>query len=162
MTLPASIISLPSRAFIAIEIVLDIAWHSGGRLVSSNDITRRAGIARRSLEPILQELTRAQILAGVRGPHGGYRLARERRNITIGMIFQALQHEPAPPSSDGEKHLGGGSASSLSQKVIAPLWHDISQKIWQELSPLTVEHLCQRADAAKIPSQGRIAADFDI
>ncbi|MCX8506833.1 MAG: Rrf2 family transcriptional regulator [Alphaproteobacteria bacterium] len=170
MIQPEKLIALPTRAFIAIEIVLDIAWHSGGKLVSSNDITNRAAISRRSLEPILQELTRAQILAGVRGPHGGYRLARERRNITLGMILQALMTDiPSKSRKNSEKDRAGQgidhltpSTSPLSQKVILPMWQDMSHKLWQELAPLTIEQLCQRAEAAKIPSQGRISGDFEI
>ena len=170
MTDAEKFIALPSRALIAIEIVLDIAWHSGGKLVSSTDITNRAAIARRSLEPILQELTRGQILAGVRGPHGGYRLARERRNITVGMILKALlTDQPSKPAKIMADKAAAGhqdhitpSNSALCQKVILPMWQDMSEKLWQELAPLTIEQLCQRAEAAKIPSQGRIAADFEI
>ena len=163
MTHPEKLIILPTRAFIAIEIVLDIAWHAGGKLVSSTDITNRAAIARRSLEPILQELTRAQILAGVRGPHGGYRLARERRNITVGMILQALLIDsPSKSPKDGADKDAGErgdhltpSTSPLSQKVILPMWQDMSHKLWQELAPLTIEQLCQRAEFS-VPKESLI------
>ena len=171
MNKAASLITLPTRVFIAIEIVLDIAWHSGGKLVSSTDITNRAGIARRSLEPILQELTRAQILAGVRGPHGGYRLARERRNITIDMIMNALLDDQTADLNGANASKSDltktstdltPSSSPLTQKVILPMWEGLCLNLWQELAPITIEQLCTRAGKAKIPSQGRIMPDFEI
>ena len=82
---------LPKKVLFAIEAVLDIAYHTGAEPVQSKDITRRQGIPRRYLEQALQQLVRHGILVGVRGPRGGYRLARERRSITIGIIVRVVQ-----------------------------------------------------------------------
>ena len=70
---------LSKKMMFAIEAVLDIAYHSSAEPVQSRDITRRQGIPRRYLEQALQHLVRNGLLIGVRGPRGGYRLARERR-----------------------------------------------------------------------------------
>ena len=73
---------LTKKLLFAIEAVLDIAYNAGTLPVQSGEITRRQGIPRRYLEQVLQQLVRAGVLQGVRGPRGGYRLARERRRIT--------------------------------------------------------------------------------
>ena len=75
---------LPKKMLFAIEAVLDIAYNAVDTPVQSAEITKRQGIPRRYLEQVLQQLVRVDILTGVRGPRGGYRLARERRRITIG------------------------------------------------------------------------------
>src|SRR5258707_2439353 len=82
---------LTKKLLFAIEAVLDIAYNGGTLPVQSAGITNRQGIPRRYLEQVLQQLVRAGILDGVRGPKGGYRLARERRRITVGEIVRVLQ-----------------------------------------------------------------------
>ncbi|MCK6450787.1 MAG: Rrf2 family transcriptional regulator, partial [Alphaproteobacteria bacterium] len=77
---------LPRRVTFAIEAVLDVAYNAGETPVRSGEITERQGIPARYLEPVLQQLVRAGILVGVRGPRGGYRLGRDRRRITVGDI----------------------------------------------------------------------------
>jgi Rrf2 family protein len=68
---------ISKKLMFAIEAVLDIAYNAGSEPVQSGEITRRQGIPKRYLEQVLQQLVRAGVLAGVRGPRGGYRLARE-------------------------------------------------------------------------------------
>ena len=78
------------KLLFAIEAVLDIAYNAADTPVQSREITERQGIPRRYLEPVLQQLVRADILIGVRGPRGGYRLGRERRRITLGDICRTV------------------------------------------------------------------------
>ena len=81
------------RLLFAIESVLDIAYYGGSQPVQSGDISGRQGIPRRYLEQVLQHLVRSGILAGHRGPKGGYQLARERRRITVGEIVRAVRSQ---------------------------------------------------------------------
>ena len=117
-------INLPKKMLFAIEAVVDIAYHAGSQPVQSQDITRRQGIPRRYLEQALQQLVRAQILTGVRGPRGGYNLARERRRISIGDIIEVI-HSSKQIESSKENDLG----SDLTKIVIRPLWQDIEAEI---------------------------------
>src|SRR6202047_5220483 len=84
-------IRLTKKLLFAIEAVLDIAYNGGHAPVRSSEITERQGIPRRYLEPVLQELVRHKILLGIRGPSGGYRLARERRRISLGDIGRTVR-----------------------------------------------------------------------
>ena len=83
---------LSKKMLFAIEAVVDIAYHAGSQPVQSRDITRRQGIPRRYLEQALQQLVRANLLTGVRGPRGGYNLARERRRISVGDIVLVMRN----------------------------------------------------------------------
>ena len=82
---------LSKKMIFAIEAVVDIAYHSSGQPVQSQEITRRQNIPRRYLEQALQKLVRAHVLTGVRGPRGGYNLARERRRISVGDIVRVVR-----------------------------------------------------------------------
>ena len=81
---------LSKKTMFAIEAVLDVAFHVGEHPVRSGDITERQRIPKRYLEQVLQHLVRAGILAGKRGPRGGYRLGCEQRKITLGEVAMRM------------------------------------------------------------------------
>ena len=125
-------LKLPKKMLFAIEAVVDIAYHAGSQPVQSQDITRRQGIPRRYLEQALQQLVRAKVLTGVRGPKGGYNLARERRRISIGDIVQVM-NKINKMDNPIENNMG----SSLTQTVIRPLW----QNVETEMMVLAIIHI---------------------
>jgi Rrf2 family protein len=150
-------LKLSRKTLFAIEAVLDIAYHAGGGPVRSAEITRRQGIPKRYLERALQELVRAGVLVGVRGPRGGYRLARERRRISVGEIVRIVR---ALEVAGVEIADAGGS--ELGQKVVRPLWSELSASVMARLESVTIEELCARATQAGIASEGRRNLDFAI
>jgi Rrf2 family protein len=80
---------LPRKGILAIAAVIDVALHGNHRPVSAKALAERHGLPPRHLEPVLQALVREGILRGIRGPRGGYELARERRRITADEILRA-------------------------------------------------------------------------
>ncbi|NJO67761.1 MAG: Rrf2 family transcriptional regulator [Rhodospirillales bacterium] len=149
---------LSRKTLFAIEAVLDIAYHSGADPVQSREITQRQGIPRRYLEQALQNLVRHGVLVGVRGPRGGYRLARERRRITIGEIVRVVRSGD-PDEEDEDEDTNG---SPLAVKVVRPLWQELQQDIMLRLDQVTIDDLCLRANDAGISSEGRTNLDFSI
>lgn len=148
----------PSKKLLfAIEAVLDIAYHAGGEPVQSREITRRQNIPRRYLEQTLQHLVRSGILVGVRGPRGGYRLARERRRITVGEIVRVVQAMEA--QEDLYKDLPG---SPLGLGVVRPMWEDLQEEIMQRLDSITIDDLCMRAWQDGLKSEAQEKMDFAI
>src|SRR5437763_3819356 len=80
---------LSRKGLLAIAAVIDVALHGRGRPVSAKTLAARHSLPARHLEPVLQALVRVGILKGIRGPRGGYELARERRRITADDILRA-------------------------------------------------------------------------
>ncbi|MCP5366299.1 MAG: Rrf2 family transcriptional regulator [Hyphomicrobiales bacterium] len=148
---------LSKKMLFAIEAVLDIAYHAGSEPVQSREITRRQGIPRRYLEQALQQLVRQGILIGVRGPRGGYRLARERRRITVGDIVTVVRkmETTEDPITDTE-------GSELGLKVVRPLWLELQEEVMAKLEAITIDDLCNRANSSGIESEGRSNLDFSI
>ena len=148
----------PSRKMLyAIEAVLDIAYHAGGEPVQSREITRRQRIPRRYLEQTLQQLVRSGILTGLRGPRGGYRLARERRRITVGEIVRIVRVLEA-----GEEAPEDLPTSDLGMQVIRPIWCDLQEEIMKHLDAISVDDLCTRAHHVGIVSEVVEKMDFAI
>jgi Rrf2 family protein len=142
---------------VAIEAVLYIALNAGGGPVQSRDITRRQVIAPRYLEPILQRLGRAGVVEGIRGPKGGYRLARERRRITVGEIVRTILN-----SDDGDASLVRAKKSELGSVVVEPFWSDAEQEFLKRLDTVTIEELCRRARAGGLAAEPARPLDFSI
>jgi Rrf2 family protein len=148
---------ISKKLMFAIEAVLDIAYNAGTEPVQSGEITRRQGIPKRYLEQVLQQLVRDGVLAGVRGPHGGYRLARERRRITVGEIVRVVRsmETAIDPIEDP-------AGSILGHKVVRPLWAELQDEFMNRLDQLTIEELCLRARSAGVESETEGRIDFAI
>lgn len=148
---------LSKKMLFAIEAVLDIAYHAGAQPVQSRDVTRRQGIPRRYLEQALQALVRENLLIGVRGPRGGYRLARERRRISVADIVRVVQKmETDQPGAEDVMQ------SELGRKVVSPLGQEVAEQMIRKLETVTIEDLCIRADQEGVKSEGRQSLDFSI
>jgi Rrf2 family protein len=148
---------LSKKMTYALEAVVDIAYNSGAEPSQSRDITERQGIPQRYLEQIMQRMVRAGILKGVRGPRGGYSLARERRKITVGQVARVVNDADA-----SQDPLAGENCSELAARVVHPVWQDLGEVMLKELDAITIEDLCQRANAKGIESTAGERAQFDI
>jgi len=141
----------------SIEAVVDIAYYSNGQPVQSQRISSRQRTPGRYLEQSLQKLVKANILTGVRGPRGGYQLARERRRISVGeivCIVTDLETENAV-----ENNL---TDSEISGKVLNPMWGKIQNTILEQLDKITIEDLCIKANERGIQSEGRQTLNYAI
>jgi Rrf2 family protein len=124
----------------ALEAVVDIAYNGRLTPVQSRDITKRQNIPQRYLEQVMQQLVRAQILKGVRGPKGGYRLCKERRRISIGEILLVINELDKKTSQ--KKYL---SSSTMGEKIINPLIHSLNAEILDKLYNISLQDLCEQA-----------------
>ncbi len=67
------------------------ALHADGGILRAGEIARRQGIPERYLEQMLTRLRRGGLLRSLRGPHGGYRLARPPEAIRISEVVHCLE-----------------------------------------------------------------------
>ena len=129
------------KAVLAIAAVIDIAIHARSRPVSAKALAARHRLPPRHLEPVLQALVRAGVLKGVRGPHGGYALAREQRRITAEDIMRA-----AGNADEGEMPL---PASALVNDVVRPALAEAERSFSAALRRISVDDLTRAAEKQK-------------
>ena len=129
---------LPRRNILAVAAVIDIALNADDRPVSGKEVAARHHLSPRHLEPVLQALVREGILTGVRGPHGGYKLAREARRITATDILRA-----ARTIDEGTETPIRGS--SLVSQVVAPALAEAENAFSSTLAHLSVADLTAHA-----------------
>jgi Rrf2 family protein len=148
----------PSKKLVlTLTAVTDIAYHGGTEPVQSQDIARRLSLPRRYLEQVMQQLVRAGILRGVRGPRGGYRLARERRRVSVGDVVRVVRGiEDTPMLEDL------GPPSELGAKVIGPFWTATEEDLMARLDRVTIEDLCRRAEDKGVVSEAQREVDFAL
>ena len=94
---------LPDKAILAIAVVADVAVHSRHGRVTGGMLAKRRGLSPRYLEPMLQALVHHGVLKGVRGPHGGYKLGRDRDRISAGTFCEPVSSSRLMRASASEK-----------------------------------------------------------
>jgi len=150
-------LTLSNKIMYSIEAVVDIAYHSNGLPVQSQRISSRQRTPGRYLEQSLQKLVKANILTGVRGPRGGYQLARERRRISVGEIVRIVTD--LETKNVVENTL---TDSEISENVLNPMWGKIQNSISEELNKITIDDLCIKADERGIQIDGHQVLDYAI
>lgn len=130
---------LSRKGLLAIAAVIDVAIYGLGRPVSAKALAARHNLPARHLEPVLQELVRVGILKGIRGPRGGYELARERRRITADDILRA-----AGTIEEGEQAANVGSP--LLEQVVMPAVGQAEKAFSTALSRINLDELVRRAE----------------
>ena len=133
---------LPRKGVLAVTAVIDIAVNARGRPVAAKSLATRHCLPPRHLEPVLQALVRHGILKGIRGPRGGYELAREQRSITVDDILRA---------AGTAEELDGISAaeSSLLSKVVIPALGQAEHAFSAALARINVEELAHSAEGMR-------------
>jgi len=128
---------LPRKGLLAIAAVVDVALQTDGRPVSAKTLASRHGLPPRHLESVLQSLVRDGILKGIRGPRGGYELARERRGVTASDILRAAG---TVDEAVQEPHC------ELVEKVIMPILSAAEQEFGQALSRINLDDMARHAE----------------
>ena len=131
---------LPRKGLLAIAAVIDVALQTERRPISAKTLAARHGLPPRHLETVLQSLVRDGILKGIRGPRGGYELARERAQVTANDILRA-----AGPVGG----LEDGSASELVAKVVVPALTPAEIEFGSTLSRISLEDMACSAASLK-------------
>src|SRR5262249_43631768 len=102
------------------------------------EITARQGVPQRYLEQVMQQLVRAGILKGVRGPRGGYRLAPGRRRITGGATGRpGMWRDPS--------EAGFGAGPGLGRRGVVPPGASLQEDVMKKLDEISIEDICRSA-----------------
>jgi len=148
---------LPRVARAALLAVLDIALHARGRPVSSKELAARHSLPPRRLEGLLQALVHAGVLKSLRGPSGGYELARERRRLTLADILRV-----ALRVDESEDALEPKFAPVSLEAAITPALQEIEADLFQRLETVTLDDLCARARVVGFGGAEKTQANFEI
>ena len=133
-----------TRGDYASRALLSLALHrETGGPTSVRDIAERTGLPQPDLEQILLALKGAGLVRSKRGVGGGYVLAREPDEITLGQIVSAVDG-PIVAGDFGEPHQDG-ACDHEGQCILLQVWGDVGQHMRRHLDSFTLADMVTRA-----------------
>jgi Rrf2 family protein len=134
---------LSRKGVLAIAAVIDVALQAQGRPISAKTLAARHSLPPRHLESVLQALVRDGILKGIRGPRGGYELARERQRVTANDILRAAGTVEDTDDRPADSELLG--------KVVLPALANAEQEFGVALGRINLDDMARDAEALSMP-----------
>jgi Rrf2 family iron-sulfur cluster assembly transcriptional regulator len=119
---------LSTKGRYAMVALADIALQPPDQLVPLGDISERQSISLPYLEQLFVKLRRAELVKSVRGPGGGYRLARAPSEIRVVDILSAVD-ETVDAMHKGAG-ASGGASGSRAQSLTNRLWESLSAHVY--------------------------------
>ena len=137
---------LSTKSTYGLRAMLNIALGGDRGAVSITDIVKREGISSSYLEQLLNKLRREGLVKSVRGPDGGYVLARKPREITVGDVVKTLEGSMSPVHCAAA---GGNLCKRHSGCVPKIVWQKLADSISDCLESITLKDLCAEAKKVK-------------
>ena len=118
--------------------LLDLAEHKGEGYIALKDIAERQGISKKYMEQLVTLLNRSGILRSNRGAHGGYMLAKEPAEYTVGQILRITEKGLDPIACGEDDH---NECSRINFCMTFPLWKELDRIINEYLDSVTLQML---------------------
>ena len=136
---------LTTKGRYAVTAMLDLALHQGQGPITLADIAERQGISLSYLEQLFARLRKKAMVASVRGPGGGYSLGRDASQIRVAEVISAVDE-----SVDATRCGGAHNCQNNQRCLTHDLWHDLSKRIYDYLSQISLQDLVSRAGVQEV------------
>ena len=130
---------LTTKGRFAVTAMLDLALHAGKGPVTLAGISARQKISLSYLEQLFGKLRRRKLVESVRGPGGGYNLARDARLVSVADIIRAVE-EPLDSTQCG----GRENCHENQRCMTHDLWEELNTTVTGFLAGVTLAHLVER------------------
>ncbi len=126
-----------------LKAMIYIAANSDKGCVSLRSISEIEGISENYLEQLIAQLKKYKLLKSIRGAHGGYMLAKEPKDISVGDILRALEGSLAPVDCVDEKNSKDCSCGSNCgiDCITKEVWKKIDKSITETVDSISLESL---------------------
>lgn len=122
----------------ALRLMLDLAVHNTGEHVKIKDIASRQAISEKYLEQIISSLKKAGYVKSLRGAQGGYTLARNPQDYTVGMILRLTEGSMKPVACLEDEP---NQCARSGECVTLRLWKMLDEAIEGVLDKVTLQDL---------------------
>lgn len=125
----------------ALRLMLDLALNYTGEYISIKSIASRQEISEKYLEQIITQLNRAGFVKSVRGAQGGYMLAKDPSEYTVGMILRLMEGSLSPVSClNDDENCCDRAASCVTQEI----WLQMMEAVNNVVDNITLADLVIR------------------
>ena len=136
---------LTTRGRYAVTAMLDLALHYDRGPVSLAEIAERQGISQSYLEQLFARLRRNGLVDGLRGPGGGYKLARPGLTISVADVIDAVNETVDATRCGGQRNCRG------EQRCLThDLWEELSTQIREFLSNVNLDQLVRERNVQTV------------
>lgn len=135
---------ISTRGRYALRVMIDLAEHQTDGFIPLKTIAERQEISEKYLENIIKLLVKANLLNGVRGKGGGYRLTRPPEGYTVGTILRLTEESLAPVSCVDP---GASVCARAGDCRTLPVWQGLNKVINDYLEHITVADLMRQGEA---------------
>ncbi|MCV3270867.1 Fe-S cluster assembly transcriptional regulator IscR [Roseobacter sinensis] len=149
---------LSTKGRYAMVALADIALQPEGSLITLSEIAERQSISLPYLEQLFVKLRRADLVTSVRGPGGGYRLARTASDIRVADVLAAVD-ETVDAMHKGAG-VSGGASGSRAQSLTNRLWESLSAHVYVFLHQTRLSDIISN-DLAPCPAVPSLFAVVD-
>jgi len=132
---------LTTKGRYAVTAMLDLSIHGAQGPVNLTEISQRQAISLSYLEQLFAKLRQRKLVSSVRGPGGGYRLARAEKDIHVAEIIDAVSE-----SLDTTRCQGKGDCQQGEICLTHHLWQDLSDQIHNFLSNISLADLVSKRE----------------
>lgn len=132
---------LSTKGRYAMVALVDLALQPEGALSSLSEISRRQDISLPYLEQLFVKLRRAELVDSVRGPGGGYRLARPATEIRAADVLAAVDETVSALHTGAGA--SGGASGSRAQSMTNRLWEGLSAQVYVYLHQARLSDVVQ-------------------
>lgn len=144
---------LGTKARYAVMALVDLVRHSDGSPLALADIAERQEISLAYLEQIFPKLKKAGLVSPVRGPGGGYMIARTAQNIPVLEIIEAVDESLKMTRCKSEHK--GGCMSNNTQCLTHNLWAGLGRHIEGYLSAISLQDVCDKQIPSFLPQNAQ-------
>lgn len=123
----------------ALRLMLDLALNNTGEYITIKSIAARQEISEKYLEQIISMLNRAAYVKSIRGAQGGYRLAKEPKEYTVGMILRLTEGSLYPVDC-----LDDEDCSRTNGCVTKEVWRELYEAICSVVDHVTLQDLMDK------------------
>ncbi len=136
---------LTTKGRYAVTAMLDLALHYDQGAVTLADIARRQGISLSYLEQLFARLRRHRLVDSIRGPGGGYSLARDPDQISVAAIIVAINENIDTTQCGGDKNCTEDETC-----LTHYLWEKLSERIYEFLNGISLADLVAREHVKEV------------
>lgn len=137
----------------AVRVMLDLAVHNTGEYIKVKQIAERQEISEKYLEQIISILNKAGLVKSTRGAQGGYRIAGNPENYTVGMVLRLTEGKLCPVSCLEDEVNQCGRCDTCETLAV---WRQLHEAINKVVDGVTI------ADLAKKQMEREGAIDYSI
>ncbi len=130
---------LTTKGRYAVTAMFDLAIHHGRGPIALTDIAQRQGISLSYLEQLFSRLRKQSLVSSVRGPGGGYKLARQASEIQVAEVISAVDE-----NVDTTRCGGAHNCRNEGPCLTHDLWQELSAQIYAYLNRISLQDLIDR------------------